>query len=96
MLKSYLETQLLTLTLTHITSLFSDTALLNINTLSNVTEILAPNELSPLLTTKTGISREVTSPDIMLFAFGTAFPLLSLQKQVEFTPYLCLYKFQVK
>ena len=91
MLKSYLETQLLTLT--HITS---DTALLNINTLSNVTEILAPNELSPLLTTKTGISREVTTPDIMLFAFGTAFPLLSLQKQVEFTPYSCLYKFQVK
>lgn len=66
----------------YITS-FAGAALLNINTLLNVTVILAPNASSPILLTITGISNDATTPDTMLVAFGTTLPSLSLQNSVN-------------
>ena len=54
------------------------TTLLSVNTLSNVTEILAPNASSPLLTTTTGISIAVVTPDTIEFASGSILPSLFL------------------
>ena len=57
------------------------TTLLSVNTLSNVTVILAPNASSPLLTTNTGISIAVVIPDTIPVAPGITLPSSFLHKQ---------------
>ena len=61
----------------HLTTI-GGTTLLSVNTLSNVTEILAPNASSPLLTTNTGISIAVVIPDTIALAPGITLPFSSL------------------